>query len=86
MKTRRIFIVFMLMGLSLIGIVHAQQNPLTATVDRTSLTTDDVLTLTVTVSGQNNNMPQPQQPVLEGFNVLSTPSEAATGRYRISRR
>lgn len=72
MKTIRLFVVMILMGLSLIGIVQAQQSPLTATVDRTSITTDDLLTLTVTVSGQENNMPRPEQPVLDGFNVVSS--------------
>ena len=72
MNIRRLLIVAMLVGFGLIGITYAQQNPLSATVDRSSLTTDDLLTLTVTTSGGNNNMPQPQQPVLEGFNVVSS--------------
>ena len=72
MTIKRLFIVFMLVGFGLISMVHAQQNPLSATIDRSSLTTDDLLTLTLTISGGNNNMPQPQQPVLEGFNVVSS--------------
>ena len=76
MNIRRLLIVWMLMGFGLIGTVQAQQSPLTASVDRTSLTTDDLLTLTVTISGQNSNMPQPQQPVLEGFNVVSSGTQS----------
>ncbi len=71
MNIRRLLIVAMLVGFGLISVARAQQNPLTATVDRTAITTDDLLTLTVTISG-SNNMPQPQQPVLEGFSVVSS--------------
>ncbi len=44
------------------------QSPLSATTDRTSLTTDDTLTLSVSVSGDG----QPVLPSLAGFNLLSS--------------
>lgn len=48
------------------------QNPITASVDRTTLTTDDVLTLTINVNTGSTNPPQPTLPALTGFNVLGT--------------
>lgn len=44
------------------------QSPISATVDRTSLTTDDIVTLSVSVSGDG----QPLLPSLAGFNLLSS--------------
>lgn len=46
--------------------------PVTATVDRTSLTTDDILTLTVSVSADSANPPQPVLPSLSGFTVVGS--------------
>ena len=50
---------------------RAQDNPITATVDRSSLTTDDTLVLTVAVEGGDAD---PQLPVLDGFNIVATGS------------
>ena len=44
--------------------------PLTAQVDRTTLSTDDILTLTVTVAADLTNLPQPMLPSLAGFNMV----------------
>ncbi len=46
--------------------------PVTATVDRTSLTTDDILTLTVSVTADSANPPQPVLPSLSGFTVVGS--------------
>lgn len=52
---------------------HAQgQSPLTATVDRTALSTGEIVTLTVTVTADLATMPQPLMPSLAGFNVLGS--------------
>lgn len=51
----------------------AQNNPVTATVDRNTLTTDDTLVLTVAVEGADA---EPQIPYLDGFNVVATGSSA----------
>ena len=48
------------------------QSPISATVDRTNLTTDDTLTLSVTVSSDG----QPTLPSLTGFNLLGTGSSS----------
>jgi len=53
--------------------VNAQgQSPITATVDRVTLSADETLTLTVTVNTDLNNPPQPMLPSLTGFNILGT--------------
>lgn len=44
----------------------------TASVDRTAITTDDVLTLLLTLTGTFNSSGQPQLPPLEGFAVVGT--------------
>ena len=48
------------------------QSPISATVDRTSLTTDDTLTLTVTINANIANPPQPSLPGLAGFNIIGS--------------
>lgn len=47
-------------------------NPITATVDASSLTTDDVLTLNVSVDASNGTPPQPTMPLLDGFNLVGS--------------
>ena len=44
----------------------------TAEVDRTAISSDDQLTLTLTVSGDYQQASQPQLPMLSGFNVVSS--------------
>jgi hypothetical protein len=44
----------------------------TASVDRSTITTDDLLTLQLTLTGAFNNANQPQLPVLEGFAVVGS--------------
>ncbi len=56
------------------GAVAAQDNEvITATVDRTALTTDDLLTLTVTVD-RAAGATEPILPALDGFSLLGTSS------------
>ena len=48
------------------------QNPITATVDRTALSTGESLNLTVTITSDLGSMPQPLLPSLAGFNILGS--------------
>ncbi len=48
------------------------QNPITATVNRVSLTTDDVVELTVSVTANGATTPNPALPALNGFNIVGT--------------
>ena len=57
----------------LVPIVHAQgEVSFTASVDKTTLSLDDQLTLTLTVEGQMHSVPEPALPSLEGFQVYSS--------------
>lgn len=74
-KVTRLFILSIaLFGALLAGAVQpalAQgQPPITASVDRNALTTDDTLTLTVVVNANSQQPPRPQLPSLEGFAVV----------------
>ena len=74
-KATRLFILSIaLFGVLLAGAVQpvlAQgQPPITASVDRNALTTDDTLTLTVVVNANSQQPPRPQLPSLEGFAVV----------------
>ncbi len=64
------FLMLALMAVTLVG--TSAQSPLSATVDRTTLTTDDSLTLTVVVSSDGRSAPRPQLPDLDGFTVLGS--------------
>jgi hypothetical protein len=73
--TRKITISIIAIILLFVAVMpgYAQgQNPITATVDRVTLSTDETLTLSVTVNTNLNNPPQPVIPSLAGFNVLGT--------------
>ena len=52
----------------------AQGSPVTASVDRTSLSTDEMLTLSVTVDSSAGQPGQPVLPALDGFEVVGTSS------------
>ncbi len=69
---KMILVSLALMVLLLIAAVpgYAQgSGPVTIEVDRTSLTTDDFLTLTITVAADSMNAPQPELPNFPGFNL-----------------
>ena len=66
-------VILALLFLSFVGISAAQdQETIVAQVDRTSLSTDETLTLTVTVNAAAMNAPAPSLPNLQGFNVIGT--------------
>jgi hypothetical protein len=57
----------------LVPVVHAQGGvSFTASADKTTLSLDDQLTLTLTVEGQMRSVPEPRLPSLEGFQVYSS--------------
>jgi len=55
-------------------VAQAQQGDISfaATVDPTTISTDDQLTLTLTLQGPVQNVPEPRLPPLEGFEVYSS--------------
>ena len=71
---RTLSLVLALLALALMpAVLRAQSgNPITASVDTTALTTDDVLTLRVAVAASSGTPPQPIMPALDGFNLVST--------------
>lgn len=80
---KRIFTLFacLVMGMSLWA-----QVKLTATTDKTDLSLDDELTLTVQVTGVSGNIVMPQLPSLPAFNVYSREAAQSTinGRSTLS--
>ena len=71
-------IVLAVLVLPWLGAGSAQaQSPVLAEVNRTSLTTDETLSLTVTVTGGSIvNAPQPSLPSLKGFNIVGRSSSS----------
>lgn len=54
----------------------AQGQPITASVDRTQLTTDDTLVLTVSVNADTFNPPSPLLPALNGLAIVGSSSSS----------
>ncbi len=52
-----------------VGATHAQVMPVTAHVDRTTVSTDEIVTLTVTIVGETN-VPLPVLPDIEGAQII----------------
>ncbi len=70
-KRRITFTTLLILVLVLIPAGLVAQSPISASVDRTSATTDDLVTLSVAVNSQGSAA-QPQLPALEGFQVVGT--------------
>ncbi len=81
MRIRKSLLIAFVLGFLLAGIAQAQSNGITATVDRSSLSTDDTLTLTVTVSTDNSNLPQPDMPVMDGFDIVNSGSSSQISMF-----
>ena len=62
------------MGLFALPALAQAQTPVTATVDRSSLSTDEALVLTVTIDSSAGRASQPTLPVMDGFQVVSSGS------------
>ena len=72
---KRIFVTLLMLAM---GVYVAAQVQLSATTDKTNLTLDDELTLTVQVSGVSGTMVMPQLPSLPAFNVYSREAAQST--------
>lgn len=71
--TKRTATIALLLALACIPTpAHAQSDGITAEVDRVALSTDEVLTLTVTVETDSMNPPPPDVPPLDGFEILGS--------------
>ncbi len=77
-RTLRIVSVLCLVGLLALPITAQTPAPIHAQVDRTSLSTDDVLMLSVTIDATNGTFPQFTLPPLEGFMVVGTSTASQT--------
>jgi hypothetical protein len=67
-------IITIVLGLVVVPAYAQSPTPLTAEVDRTSLSTDEILKLTVKVDATKGSISPPQLPLLDGFDVLSSSS------------
>ena len=70
---RTLSFVLALLALALLPVAALGQsgNPITASVDTTALTTDDLLRLVITVEANSGTPPEPLMPALDGFNLVS---------------
>ena len=71
LKVTSVFVLVLGIGLATAVAAFAQNSPITAVTDRTTLTTDETLVLTVDVQGADA---EPQLPYLDGFDVVATGS------------
>jgi hypothetical protein len=66
-------IILAILFLAFAGTSSAQsQETIVAQVDRTTLSTDEMLTLTVTINAAAMNAPAPSMPSLQGFNIVGS--------------
>ncbi|MEK6732180.1 MAG: BatD family protein [Candidatus Omnitrophota bacterium] len=66
------FIPFLLFFSFVAGISYADDITISADVDKQEASLDDQITLTITVSGNVSNIPQPDMPELKGFTAYSS--------------
>ncbi len=59
----------------------AQDLTFRASVDRTSLTVNDVLTYTLEIQGSAMSLPDPKLPDFQNFSILSGPNQASTFQF-----
>ncbi|MDX1417419.1 MAG: BatD family protein, partial [Candidatus Promineifilaceae bacterium] len=69
-----IIIITAILGLFALPALAQAQAPVTATADRSQLTTDEALVLTITIDSSAGRASQPTLPVLDGFQVESSSS------------
>jgi hypothetical protein len=76
MKSKRILLITVvsLLLLGALALPAGAQSPVTVEVDRTQLTTDETLTLTLTVEAMGGQASAPSLPSLDGFQVLGSSS------------
>ena len=62
-----------IMALLLVAVPSfAQASPIQAQVDRTNITTDESLVLTITIEGVGGNAAKPMMPYLDGLNIVGS--------------
>jgi len=66
------YIALFLLFLSITAVCYADDISITADVDKQEVTLDNQVTLTITVSGNISNIPQPDIPELKGFAAYSS--------------
>ena len=71
---RLLFLVMIL--LAALPVVAQGNSPITAQVDTTHATTDDVIQLQVTITSDQSSLPQPSLPTLEGFDIVGSGSSS----------
>lgn len=65
--------IFTIMALLMVAVPSfAQDSPIQAQVDRTNLTTDESLVLTITIEGVGSNVAKPMIPYLNGLNIVGS--------------
>ncbi len=69
---RLVLLALLVLGLAAMPLAATAQSPLTASVDRTAITTDDTVTLSVVVNSQSSATARPELPALDGFAVVGT--------------
>ena len=63
---------FIILYLSVVSICYAQDISISANVDKQEIALDDQITLSIVVSGNVSNIPQPTIPSLDGFTAYSS--------------
>jgi hypothetical protein len=71
-RTLPLALVLLMLAVVPLALRAQSADPITATVDKTVLTTDEILTLRVAVEASSGTPPQPVMPALDGFNLIST--------------
>ena len=69
---RFVLLALIVLGLTAMPQTASAQSPLSASVDRTAITTDDTVTLSVVVNSQSGATARPELPALDGFVVVGT--------------
>ena len=68
----RYLVIFLLFFSFAAGVSYADDITISADVDKQEVSLDDQVTLTITVSGNASNIPQPDMPELKGFTAYSS--------------
>lgn len=68
----RITLLALTLLLAIAPLAAGAQSPLTASVDRTAITTDDTVTLSVAVNSASGGAAKPELPEMDGFVVVGT--------------
>ncbi|MCB0198270.1 MAG: BatD family protein, partial [Anaerolineae bacterium] len=74
---KKVYVILFAVAAFLLLVTAGQaQEVVTAQVDRAVLSTDETLTLSVTVNANATNLPNPTLPDMNGFNIIGTGSSS----------